>query len=338
MDLLDICIGNIIPEVKPFIIITLPSASRMDAADMAGTMPAEQVFLVTMMVITWISGVALSSSVVMVYITEWKKKRQISVCDRIFAFMAFTNLLLQSSISINVLTYLFWLPQLETDRGLIMMCSVIFSYLIYDNTWHSAWLAGYYCVTLVNSSHRVFVLLKHRLSSSMTQLLIATSAALFLINLPFMWTVTVTVTHNNSSSPREFTLQNNQLFMVFNVLLGFCLPFVVTLVCIGLSVGALLRHIWRMRSSSSQFTSSPQLQGHVRAVRTMTLHALLNFVLYVSLVIVVSPFKLVWVVVPWLAIMFHPSIQIITLIMGNPRLEKKLQLWRHLVSGGLDQR
>ncbi|XP_069841140.1 taste receptor type 2 member 9-like [Dendropsophus ebraccatus] len=328
MDLLDICIGDIIPEVKPFIIITLPSASRMYAADMAGTMSAVQVFLVTMMVITWISGVALSSSVVMVYITEWKKKRQISVCDRIFTFMALTNLLRQSSISINVLTYLFWLPQLETDRGLIMICAVIFSYLIYDNTWHSAWLAGYYCVMLVNSSRRCFVLLKHQLSSSMTQLLIATSAASFLINIPYMWTVTVTFPHDNSSMPREFTFQKNELFMVFNVLFGCCLPFVVTLVCIGLSVGALLLHIWRIRSSSSQFTSPPQLQGHVRAVRTMILHVFLNVALYVLVIEMLSPpVGDIWEATFWSAFMAHPSIQITTVIMGSTKLKKIITLW-----------
>ncbi|XP_056392726.1 taste receptor type 2 member 40-like [Hyla sarda] len=298
---------------------------------------AAQLFVITSLVVTWISGIALSSFIVIIYIIEWKKKEQFNVCDRIFVFMALNNLLRQSSILLSGLSFIFWFHLMVTNRGYIMVCTVTFLYLIYDSIWHSAWLSMYYCVKLVNSSHRVIVMVKHRLSSSVTLLLITTSVASFLINLP--WTMLVSVPHNNSSSSRGNFIQLNLYFTYINVLFGCCLPFLVTFICIGVSVGALVRHMWRMRHSASQFSSSPQLQGHVRATRTMILQVLLNFVLYVSVVgMLFASLDDIWSVVIWLLIMSSPSIQMIALIMGYPKLQKKVQIWRHLVSGGLDQR
>ncbi|XP_056392748.1 taste receptor type 2 member 39-like [Hyla sarda] len=298
---------------------------------------AAQLFLITFLVITWISGIALSSFIVIVYIIEWKKKEQFNVCDRIFVFMALNNLLRQSSISFNVLKYLFWFHLMVTNRGYIMVCTVTFLYLIYDSIWHSAWLSMYYCVKLVNSSHRVIVMVKHRLSSSVTLLLITTSVASFLINLPYIWTMSISFPHNNSSLSKNYIIQHKLYFTYINVLFGCCLPFLVTFICIGVSVGALVRHMWRMRHSASQFSSSPQLQGHVRATRTMILQVLLNLFLYVSVVgMLFVSLGYIWSVFIWLLIMSSPSIQIITLIMGYPKLQKKIK--RHLVNGGLDKR
>lgn len=291
---------------------------------------ALDLFLVTFVVITWISGIILGSFIIIFYIIEWKKKQQFNVCDRIFVFMAVSNLFQQSSIAFSVLTYLIWLPQLSMNRAYIKACIMIFYYLTYDNTWHSAWLSIYYCLKLVTYSHRVFTLLKNRLSSSVTPLLITTSGASFLINLPYIWTLTIEFPHNISSLSRGYTIQKNLYFTAFNLMFGVCLPLLVIVICIGLSVGSLVRHVRRMRRDASQFSSS-QLQGHIRAIRTMILQLLLNVILYILVIVIFSPsMGVFWDVVFYVLMMSFPSIQTISVIMGNPKLKNKFQLWGNL--------
>ncbi|XP_075036865.1 taste receptor type 2 member 40-like [Mixophyes fleayi] len=289
---------------------------------------AIDVYFIVILVIMCVSGITLNSSIITVYFRDWRKKQHFIVCDKIFLSMALTNVVLQCVMAINVWLYCFWTHLLYVNQSYLYLFVVQF-FLIYGNFWHTAWLSVHYCLKLVNYSHNFFLFLKKRLSSSILQLLIMTLVGSFFINLPFIWTMKLDFLQNvteNSSSTNYFS-QSSSLFIPFNMVIGCCLPVIVALICIGLSVKSLLGHVWRMKQNTSQFSSSPQLKVHVRAARTMILQVLFNSLMYLAIFgICLSSFNLdtIWKVVLWTIIMSYPSAQTVTLILGNPKLNSKL--------------
>ncbi|KAM4024061.1 taste receptor type 2 member 40-like [Anomaloglossus baeobatrachus] len=236
------------------------------------------------MIISGISGIILCSSIIIVYIFEWKKTQQIGVYDKIFIYLAISNLLLQCSTSMDSLMYSFWFYQMMSKPGSILVFVFNF-FLIYDNIWHTAWLSVHYCLKLVNSSHRLILQMKRSLSTFIVPLLLVTSVGMVLINLPCIWTVRIEFFLNETNHfERNYVIHQDNMVILCNVFIGCCLPFLVTVICIGLSVRSLVRHMWRMRSSTHQFSSAPQLQGHVRAAMTMILQLLLNLFLYLCVI------------------------------------------------------
>ncbi|XP_073502365.1 taste receptor type 2 member 140-like [Phyllobates terribilis] len=280
-----------------------------------------------LLLVVIISGIILCSSIVIVYIFEWKKNQQISVHDKIFIYSAITNLLLQFSTSLNSLINTFWFYQVMSKPGSMLVLFFNF-FFIYDNIWHTAWLSIHYCLKLVNSSHRVLLQMKKRLSTSIIPLLLVTSAVMVLINLPYIWTVRIKFLLNETNSfKRSYVIHRDNMVIICNISIGCCLPFLVTVTCIGLSVRSLVRHMWKMRSNTSHFSSSPQLQGHFRAAMTMILQLLLNLFLYLCVIgVYISSFYpgTFWEVFFWSSILCYPSAQTITLILGNPKLKKRL--------------
>ncbi|XP_075036952.1 taste receptor type 2 member 9-like [Mixophyes fleayi] len=267
-----------------------------------------------------------------VYFRDWSKKQRFSVCDQIFLSMALTNIIIQCVMFIDALTYYIWIDLLSFKNGYVYIYIAEF-FLLYGTFWHTAWLSVHYCLKLVNCSHNFFLFLKKRLSSSILQLLIMTLVGSFLINLPFIWTTHLeflqNVTENLSS--KIYIDEINSVFTLFNMVIGCCLPFIVALICIGLSVKSLLGHVWRMKQNMSQFNSSPQLKVHVRAARTMILQMLLNSIMYFAVIaLCLSSFKpnyfleAFWEPILWTIVWSYPSAQTATLILGNPKIYNRL--------------
>ncbi|XP_068103533.1 taste receptor type 2 member 40-like [Hyperolius riggenbachi] len=236
------------------------------------------IYLFVVTVIAWLPGVGLNASIVAVYFREWRNNRNLNVCDKIFLSMALLNVFLQCFNSVNSFFNTFGISSPHAGNTLVVTAICSFS-LMYGNFWQSAWLSIYYCLKLVKYSHHFFLQLKKTLSSSVSQILVVLLVGMFFINLPLLCTMRVQLLQNLTNIPLPYIIVHNIRHLYVNIMFGCCLPFLVSFVCIVLSVTSLLRHVWRIHQTSSQFSSSPQIKGHLQAARTMILQLSLNSVL-----------------------------------------------------------
>ncbi|XP_068103523.1 taste receptor type 2 member 140-like [Hyperolius riggenbachi] len=283
---------------------------------------------ITLIVISSITGIMLNSSIVALYFRDWADSRHFSVCDKIFLSTALLNIVQQCSNSVNGL--LSYLPlHLLSAKEMYMPIFISNCSLIYGSFWYSTWLSIYYFLKLVKYSNRFFLQLKKTLSSSIVPILIMTLLGVVFLNVPFIWTTDVSFslnkTNNQSGSYSQTSM--NFPFFVFNLVCCCCLPFLATLICIGLSVASLLGQVWRVQQNSSRFTSPPQIQGLLRAARTMTLQLILNSVLCLAVsskFLISSPESKLSGIIHTLIILAFPSAKAMTFILGNPKLRKRL--------------
>ncbi|XP_068103524.1 taste receptor type 2 member 40-like [Hyperolius riggenbachi] len=282
---------------------------------------------ITLIVLTWLPGVILNSSILAVYFKDLANSRHFSVCDKILLSTALLNIVQQCSYSVNgMLSFsAFCLTSVKKCYILEYFCN--FS-LIYGSFWHSGWLSIYYFFKLSKYSQRFFRQLKKTLSSSIVSVLIMTMLGVVFIDLPFIWTVDVSFSLNETTSPSggNYQIKINAPFIVFNLVCGCCLPFLATLICLGLSVASLLGQVWRVQQNVAHFTSSPQIQGLLRAAKTMTLQLILNTLLCLtlcSMFLKSSPNATLSVFESFFISSFT-SVQAMTSILGNPKLRKIL--------------
>ncbi|KAM4024062.1 taste receptor type 2 member 40-like [Anomaloglossus baeobatrachus] len=282
----------------------------------------DSMYQLVLAVISWLSGVFLNSSVVTMYFRDWRMKERFSVCDRMFLFMALNNITLQCYLCYDTALFLF----LRCNQVNNYIYQLIFGYVfIYGNFWHTAWLSLYYCLKVVNPTHDLISQFRKKLSSAVIHVLVATLVGLVFINLPFIWTMSFRKPQNGTSAKTCFFLMNFQ-YIYFNVGLGCYLPFIMNVICIQITVGSLLRHMWRMRRNASHSITSPHLQGYVRASRTMILQLLLNSFIFPSVAgMFLSSFDFSYVsnIIFWIALLLYPTAQAFTLILGNSKLHRR---------------
>ncbi|XP_068103528.1 taste receptor type 2 member 9-like [Hyperolius riggenbachi] len=282
---------------------------------------------ITTIVMTWLSGIILNSSIVAVYIGDQAYGQHFSVSDKIFLSTALLNIVQQCFISAYNILYYYALYLLSAKEMFIFLyisnCS-----LIYGSFWYSAWLSIYYFLTLVKCSHHFFLQLKKTLSSSIVQILITTLLVIVFLNAPCIWAMGIVLPQNETinQSGSNYQITINLPFTLFNLVCGCCIPFLATLFCIGHSVASLLGHVRRVHQNVSQFTSSPQIQGLLRAARTMTLQLTLNTVLCVTVssTFLISPTVTLSGLIQSTIIMSFSSAQAMTLVLGNPKLRDGL--------------
>ncbi|XP_018408616.1 PREDICTED: taste receptor type 2 member 9-like [Nanorana parkeri] len=273
-----------------------------------------------------VSGLTLNSYIIAVYVREWRKKKGLNVSDKIVLLLALTGITFQCTVTIERLT--FFLGSLSPHsrrRNIYIFAFHIF--LMYEIFWNTAWLSAYYCLKLVKCSHHVFLQVKKRLSSSITQLLIVSLVGLFLLTLPLPWTIDINY-RNMTSDPsgNRHDIHVDVRYVPLYMVLGSLLPFLLCFICIGLSVMSLLSHVQQIRQNSSQFSSSPQLEGHLRAVRTMILQVCLCLALYLAALsmLLFSPYLgMIEKVIFLIIITSYSSVQAVISIQGNPKLRNR---------------
>ncbi|XP_040211589.1 taste receptor type 2 member 4-like [Rana temporaria] len=276
--------------------------------------------------LTLVSGVTLNSYIVAVYVREWRRKKGFNVTDKIFLFRALTGIVYQCSCTVDNLIFLFVsLPSHNNGRNIYTF--VFYIFLTYESIWNIAWVSLYYCLKLVKCSHCIFLQLKRRLSSSITQILIISLVGLFFTTLPLHWTLHFHY-NNVTNNPYGFhnSIEIDVRYVPLCMVLGSLLPFLISFLCIGLSVKSLLSHVHQIRHHSSQFSSSPQLEGHLRAVRTMILQVCFCLALYLAVfsLLHLSPYLGLAVrIFIFIFIASYPSSLAVISIQGNPKLRKR---------------
>ncbi|XP_068103521.1 taste receptor type 2 member 40-like [Hyperolius riggenbachi] len=245
---------------------------------------AKDIINIILTILSWISGVLLNCSIATAFFRKWTSHQCFNVCDTIFFTMSLINVLLQCFTTVNDLVYHYVVYVLFSKKLYILSFLINFSF-IYGNFWLSAWLSIYYSLKLVKYSHRFLFWLQDTLSSYVVPILMITLLVMFLINLPFLWTIDIKVFVNKTAihiSGNNIAVIQGISYLIFNVMFGFCLPFLMSFICIGLSLASLLGHIRKVHQCASQYSSFPEMQGLLQAARTMGLQLTLNVALCVT--------------------------------------------------------
>ncbi|NP_001165480.1 bitter taste receptor 21 [Xenopus tropicalis] len=283
---------------------------------------ALQVIRAVMLIVTWPCGTILNSSIIAVYLSDWKKGVKLGECDQISLSMGCTNLLLQCFVTLGVafLSYGLHLPfavQVSFTVGHIYLFFVFLSF------WLTASLSTCYCLRLVNPLPKCFIQLKRRLSRIVTPLLVWSVAISSITTVPMNWTLAIATDQNITTM--SYNISVNVVHLIFETAFGIGLPSIITSICILLSLISLLRHIRRMKQNP-QF-GSPQLKNLIRACRTMFLLMALNLLFFlVILSSALPPYSgnTLWQTVIYSCVMLTPSGQATVLIFGN---SKVLSAW-----------
>ncbi|XP_073416667.1 taste receptor type 2 member 31-like [Dendrobates tinctorius] len=284
-----------------------------------------EIFHMLVTIIMFVPGTALNSFIVSIYITHSKKKQRLTTWEQIVLSTAVTDLLLQWFSAFIDLTY-YVFSRLSHIGMIYLYLSVFYFCTSYFFFWNTAWLSIQYCLKLFNFSNHWLTWVKVQLDTSLKVILTGSLIWVFIVSIPVYGTVTLVI---DSATNYSIPVVNYHCLIV-NILLGCVLPFISTLVCISLSVMYLIRHMWRIKESN--FSSSPRVSGHVRAIRSMVLQVVLNTILQMAITgNIASAFNLTsfshkeaFVVFYTLTIGTYPSVEALTLIIGNPTLKKRL--------------
>ncbi|KAE8578524.1 hypothetical protein XENTR_v10023622 [Xenopus tropicalis] len=272
------------------------------------------------LVLSWICGTVLNSSIVAVYLSDWKKGLNLGACNQIILTMGCTNLLLQSFLTFHLMFIIYQFSVLLDKELLLAAVSFGLHFSVSLSIWLTAWLSGCYCVRLFNSSNRFFIRLKREVSTVVAYCLLGTVLTLFITEMPIIWTTHITTDQNQTSI--YSMMDDNIALVLFNVAISCLLPTIITSFCIGLSLMSLLKHVHKMKQNSSKFWN-PQLKSHVKACRTMLLLLAVNLIFSLT-VFISSQLKdkagVSGIYVPWFILMSNPSGKAIILLFGNSRL------------------
>ncbi|XP_063789035.1 taste receptor type 2 member 9-like [Pseudophryne corroboree] len=257
------------------------------------------------------------------------------------------NILLQCGLTVEGSLYVICVPVLFI-REVYIPLFIINLTMTYCSFWLTAWLCAYYCTTITNFRYGLCVWLQRISSSSLLLLLLLTAGGTFLMGLLCIWNVTFEAElkgSENSTVGTSFisgTFNVNPLYSVITTCLGCCLPFILILYSIILTVSSLLRHVCNMKQSDSGFTR-PKLQAHLNAIRTVIL-ILIVFVTFCISEIVLSTSKFSTIpdgkiLTSWFIVMFYPAAESIIALQASSKLRKvfvekvSAVCWRNMKSG-----
>ncbi|KAE8578518.1 hypothetical protein XENTR_v10023616 [Xenopus tropicalis] len=282
---------------------------------------AIQIIKTLILIITGSCGLILNSWIVAVHLSHWKKGVSLGDCDQIILIKGVTNVLLQCLVTFNGILINFQLND-YFDKEFLYVTNIVFFFLTSLWNWLTAWLAICYCFRLGNISHRVFIGLKKRISSGITQLLLGTVVVLGMISIPYFWTTHIKAKQNTTSTS---VFEQDIKYLYFMTAFCCCLPTLITSLCMGLSLKSLLKHVHRMKQNHSQSWSG-KMKTHARACMTIFLLMALNlfFFLMIFISVISTNILSLWDIFFWSIIMASPSGQALILLFGNSKLRSDL--------------
>ncbi|XP_044130508.1 taste receptor type 2 member 41-like [Bufo gargarizans] len=295
-------------------------------------MTALGVFWLILLILTGMSGTFLNSLVVVMCFGLWRRMSDLCNFNGILLIIGLVNLFYQWCLTLdNVFKYS---DIYETFDKRLCLCLFYLQFtLVGVSLWNTAWLAIFYCVRLLNYSHWLFLQVKEKFSSFLPQLMVGSVLWSAFITMPLFWETTMEIAQNQTEKRNVCHYNVNAYYIILRPTLGFCIPFLLTCLSIGLSVRTLVRHINRMRKFH---ITSPQLQGHFRAAKVMVTHVYLEISFSVVIIIRTCTLRSNSIIegIYWANILLYPTSQALILIFGNPNLKRKLfaclTLWKCL--------
>ncbi|XP_056392714.1 taste receptor type 2 member 143-like [Hyla sarda] len=238
--------------------------------------------------------------------------------------IVFQCLLVSQGILTVFFTYLMFIREIFVPA---MVSTLTLMYFIY---WLTAWLCIYYCVTIPNFNHPLFVWSKRKISMYLPRLLLITAAGCFFISLPTIWIVNVNITQqsagNSTCDPTVIsgTFSFQPSYIQTASFIGCFLPFLLILVSNLMTGSSLLGHICKMRQNDSGLSQAKD-QAHINAIRTIFRFISMSIIFYINAVLFfsvsINP-EDPQIIVHWLIFMSFPTSQSLNIIYSNPKLRK----------------
>ncbi|XP_040211658.1 taste receptor type 2 member 4-like [Rana temporaria] len=291
----------------------------------------EWIVIIVFTLLETLMAFILNIGIVLADSKSWRQGQKWNPSDLIHLIIGLVNIVLQSSLTGQGIVFVFFLPAFVLKEVYLPAIFLTMS-LIYCSYWLSAWLCVYYCISITNLPHQVFVWLKKTFSSYLPHLLLLSMVASILITLPTIWTVEVKVikeslgngSHDSATISAAFSFSFAYI-QTANVL-GCFLPFLLILVSIVVTVSSLLKHMWKVKQNDSGFGGS-KFRAHINAIKTMILFLILFIIFFID----VNVFFMMGIntnnpvtIAAWVIFISFPLAESIIIIQASAKLRKFL--------------
>ncbi|KAM9305079.1 taste receptor type 2 member 143-like [Gastrophryne carolinensis] len=205
-------------------------------------------------------------------------------------------------------------------KTLLLIFHHCFSY------WLIAWLSAHYCTTITTTHHRLFIWIRKALSTFLPCVLILTAAGSLAVALAGTGKLVEFLMKRNATIMENVAASSVTLKTFSVLILSSCLPCVLILISLLVTVSSLLKHVRNMHRAVSG-SAHLNVQVHVNAARTMVLFLLLTITFFMSeivLVIVPSSFDNPAYVISWMGMMTFQTAEASIIIQASPKLRKML--------------
>lgn len=261
---------------------------------------------------------------------SWRQGKKFNHSDLIHLIMGVVNIIMQCSLTGQGIIYLFCLPAL-LHKEVYSFNVILNMTLTYYSYWLSAGLCVHYCISITNLSHRVFVWLKKTFLVSLPHLLFLSMVASFIITIPAVWNFELKIIkqslgNGSCDSDINASFSFGLAYIQTARFLGCCIPFLLILISIVVTVSSLLKHMWKMKKNDSSFGGS-KFGAHINAIRTMILFLALFIVFYIDVNLFYLTdlnFKGPLTIVGWIIFMSFPLVESIIIIQASAKLKKFL--------------
>ncbi|XP_075421234.1 taste receptor type 2 member 7-like [Ascaphus truei] len=271
---------------------------------------------------------------------NWRKETSLNQCDLILLSMGLSNLALLCILNAELFLYL--VPShIQFYSEIHSALNFLGMFLLYLNFWLTAWLCVYYCIKISNFMHRLFLRVKLWVSSVLQKLLLMSAVGSFIISVPTLWLCqqidhqensTYSLTANCSAVSETPAFYSS--IIIIEAVLGCCLPFLLSLISIGLTLTSLWGHVWRMKQKTPDF-SIPRLQVHSRAARTMILLVVLSMSFIITeiyFLFFLYDIENILKEIFGFFFLCYPTAQAFLLIQGNTKLRRVCQGLLHCIN------
>ncbi|XP_044130506.1 taste receptor type 2 member 9-like [Bufo gargarizans] len=228
-------------------------------------------------------SVTLNIFIVIVASKSMKSGLKVSPPDVIHLLMGLMNIILQSCLMVQGFLYIFHLSALFIKEVYLPIIVLILT-VIYFNSWLNAWLSSFYCTSIVNFTHQLFLWSKKIISTSLWLLLLLSALWSCIISVSSIWAFNVETesnSFNNCTGGSSFikgTFYFSHFYVQIATFLGSFLPFLLTFLSILLTFSSLIKHVRKMKQNYKGFTQ----QTHINAIRKMCLLFILTIIFYIA--------------------------------------------------------
>ncbi|XP_056392754.1 taste receptor type 2 member 40-like [Hyla sarda] len=289
-------------------------------------------------VVECVVGVFFNSHIIIQNVLDWRRGNRLSLCDKILVLMAMNNICLQCDMNIATFLYIVF-PEMVQYQNTYSTLSVFLIFQFYFSFWITAGLCLFYCLRIVTFTHRLLIRLKTNISQVIPRFLLLASVGSFGLSVLSVWCIEVVPSNKNSNFSTSLLMNNVTIvlsppYKVLTIVVGCCLPFVLTVLCTILTLSSLFTHTWSMRKNKAGF-SIPRLDAHIRAARIMIYLAVLYAVFYLSEVCLLTSSLSVdnlWELMFLVVVLIYPTSQSLIIIFGNSKLRSSC-VWMNFHTG-----
>ncbi|KAM4011886.1 taste receptor type 2 member 9-like [Anomaloglossus baeobatrachus] len=277
-------------------------------------------------VVECVIGILFNIFIIIQNILDWKHGRRLSLCDKILVLMAVNNVCLQCDMNVATFLYIVF-PSMVQFKNAYSTLSVFLIFQFYFSFWITAGLCIFYCLRIVSFKHHLFVRLKMNFSDVVARFLMLAAAGSFGISVLSIWHIEVAPSNENANVSSGVFMNDifilvSPSYKVLSIVVGCCIPFILTVLSIILTLFSLVRHIRTMKYHQAGF-SMPRMDAHIRAARIMVHLTALYAAFYISEVCLLASslnIDTFWEFLSLIFVLIFPTAQSLIIILGNSKL------------------